>query len=273
MIASQKVRIEIFTFLILTFSLSSIFYYLITSGKASDGIAFGLMWCPGIAAIVTRLIYHKNIGGLGWKLGKPKYLIFALFLPLLLCFIEYSFVWLSVSDSIDYNFAKELFSTKKIPWVIVNLLGNIFFALGEEIGWRGFLVRHLAKLTTFTKTAILSGLIWAIWHYPVLIFTNYSKDTPVGYALIIFTIGLILNGFIFAWFVIKSGSVWPAVVLHGAGNFFVQSVFDHLTVVSEHTKFLTGEFGIVGGIVLLIAAFIFWRIRERLPKLNKEKDR
>ena len=204
----KNIRKEIYTFIILTFVLSSIFYYLIISEKTSDGIAFGLMWCPGLAAIVTRLYYNKNISGLGWKLCKAKYLIFALVLPLILCMIEYGIVWLSVTNSINYDFAKELSSTKKVPWVIVNLLGNIVFALGEEIGWRGLLVRHLAKITTFTKTAIYSGLIWAIWHYPVIIFTNYNSDTPVSYALLIYSIGLMLNGFIFVWCLAGSNFTW-----------------------------------------------------------------
>jgi membrane protease YdiL (CAAX protease family) len=52
--------------------------------------------------------------------------------------------------------------------------------LGEERGWRGFLVPELAKRHGFVSTAAISGLIWAIWHYPIFVFaTGYSAGTPV----------------------------------------------------------------------------------------------
>ena len=100
--------------------------------------------------------------------------------------------------------------------------------------------------------------------------TNYRGETPLLYALLLFTVGLTLNGFMFAWFTIKSGSMWPAVILHGAGNFFIQSVFDHLMVESNSTKYLTGEFGIIGLIIVIITAYIFWRMRSQLPEENYE---
>lgn len=48
----------------------------------------------------------------------------------------------------------------------VTPLFSIFLGLGEEIGWRGFLVPQLAKLTTFTWVALISGIIWASGIFP-----------------------------------------------------------------------------------------------------------
>jgi len=264
--SSKDTRKEIITFLGLTFLLSSIFYYLITYSDALESISLGLMWCPGIAAIVTRVIYNRNIRGLGWGPGNGKYLIFALFLPLLLCLVEYAPVWLFAPDRFDHQFAREFLVPRKWLWVVVNLFGNLVFALGEEIGWRGYFVPQLSRLTSFTKTVIISGFIWAVWHFPVIIYTDYGIDIPIPYALLIFTLGLIMNSFIFTWFTLKSGSVWPAVVLHGAGNFFVQNIFERLLITGHGPNYLTGEFGVVGGVVLFVAAIIFWRLKNRLPK-------
>ncbi|UCC50697.1 MAG: CPBP family intramembrane metalloprotease [Anaerolineaceae bacterium] len=52
-------------------------------------------------------------------------------------------------------------------------------ALGEEIGWRGFMVPQLAKLTSFNKTALIGGVIWGIWHVPIIIFGGYNNGAPV----------------------------------------------------------------------------------------------
>ncbi len=40
------------------------------------------MWAPGIAALVTRLLYRRNLRGFGWRLGKPRYLIISYLVPL-----------------------------------------------------------------------------------------------------------------------------------------------------------------------------------------------
>jgi uncharacterized protein len=60
------------------------------------------------------------------------------------------------------------------------LLGGIFLALGEEIGWRGLLVPQPARLTTFTKTALLSGGIQAVWHWPFVLFAGFSSAAHRG---------------------------------------------------------------------------------------------
>ncbi|WP_457831901.1 CPBP family glutamic-type intramembrane protease, partial [Staphylococcus aureus] len=61
---------------------------------------------------------------------------------------------------------------------IFGMPGSIANALGEEIGWRGFLVPELYKKIGYTKTSLLTGAIWSVWHYPILIFADYNKGTP-----------------------------------------------------------------------------------------------
>jgi Type II CAAX prenyl endopeptidase Rce1-like len=56
------------------------------------------------------------------------------------------------------------------------LVKSLASALGEEIGWRGFLVPELFKNIGFTGTALISGVVWACWHYPLLIWS----DAAVG---------------------------------------------------------------------------------------------
>ena len=47
-------------------------------------------------------------------------------------------------------------------------------ALGEELGWRGFLVPELARSTSFHRVALVSGGIWAAWHAPLIVFADYN---------------------------------------------------------------------------------------------------
>ena len=95
----------------------------------------------------------------------------------------------------------------------VGLVHSIANGLGEEIGWRGFLVPELFKTMGFTATALFSGIIWALWHYPVLIGADYNAGTPAWYGLICFTVMILAISFIFAWMRLKSGSLLPIVTI------------------------------------------------------------
>jgi hypothetical protein len=63
-------RLEPHTRLMLLFSL--VFYRPIIRGgvQHSGFYVLGLMWCPGAAAIITRVLYQKNLRGMGWGVGK-----------------------------------------------------------------------------------------------------------------------------------------------------------------------------------------------------------
>ena len=71
--------------------------------------------------------------------------------------------------------------------------------------------------------------------------------------------------FAFAWLRLKSGSVWTAALLHASHNLYIQGYFDVVTVESDTTMYLTGEFGAGLAIAAVVVAFVFWRLRDRLP--------
>ena len=170
-------RQRIILFVVLTFALSAIFWVL--SSRAAPGaqnfLTLGLMWCPGIAAMVTTLIYQRNLRGLGWGGGPVRYLLLSYALPVVYAGAVYGLTWLAGWGA---------FTTENVPegqsWlalVLTNatflfLLGGLLPALGEEIGWRGFLVPELARLTSFTNTALISG---AIWHYPMILWRRRGE--------------------------------------------------------------------------------------------------
>ena len=262
--SSANAKREIYLFLVLTFALSAIFYYFIISAgsmEAGGGVYVRwLIWCPGIAALSTRLLLHKNIRGFGWGWGKSRYQLIAYFLPIGYGFFAYGFIWLSGLGGI-----KDDFSRNYGLFVVVGTLMSSILALGEEIGWRGLLVAKLYEVTSFTKTALISGVIWAFWHYPVLIFADYNAGTPTWYRLTCFTVLALCASFVLAWLRLKSGSVWTAVLFHASHNLYIQSFFDPLTTDTGITAYIKGEFGAALVITGLILAFIVWRNNKRSP--------
>ena len=84
-------------FLSITLALSSIYYFLIIySGTLSSGwgqFTIGLMWCPGLSALITMKILNRNISDLGWKWGKGKYQLWSYLIPILYAFVAYLIIW------------------------------------------------------------------------------------------------------------------------------------------------------------------------------------
>ena len=140
---------------------------------------------------------------------------------------------------------------------------TLIFSLGEEIGWRGLLVPELARMTSFTKTALVSGIVWAAWHMPVIFLADYnSAGTPDLYGAAMFAVMIIAISFPFAWLRLKSGSLWTAVMLHTTHNIFIQGVFERLTGSTGITPYITGEFGVGLALTSVLIAYVFWRVQR-----------
>src|ERR1051326_903427 len=78
---------------------------------------------------------------------------------------------------------------------------------------------------------------------PRILFADYNAGTPSWYSATCFAVMVIAMGFPFAWLRLRSGSVWPAAILHASHNLFIQAFFDRVTVDTGPTRWLTSEFG------------------------------
>jgi membrane protease YdiL (CAAX protease family) len=262
----NKTLREITVFLALTIILSALVYIpIIQVGTVNGGqsiFAGLLMLAPGLAAIITYLLFEHSLRPIGWRPGKIKYLILGLVIPIIYCFIGYGLVWLT--DRGKYN---GQFPPNFPVFLVTMLFNSTLSAVLEEMAWRGFLVQKMMKLTGFTKTALASGLIWAVWHYPLIIFTNVRLgNTPLVYSLICFTVFIVGISFATAWLRLKSGSVWTAALLHGSHNLFMLHVFNALTKDTGGTWLLLGEYGAVTAVLGLLLGIIFWSLRMRVSR-------
>ncbi len=270
-------------FLVINFALSGIFYFFIiysgTLGAGRGLYTTGLMWCPGTAALIAMKLQKRDLSELGWKWGKTKYQLQSFLVPVLYALIAYLIIWSTgLGGFYDREFVNELTGSFGLGdigdgliiglyVILIGIFGTIRSAanaMGEEIGWRGYLVPELYARYGFTRTSLISGLIWAVWHLPILLFADYNSGTPVWYAMICFFILVLSAGFIFAWYRIKSGSLWTGVILHASHNLFIQAIFTPLTVDNGNTAYFIDEFGAVLPLVTLGFAIYFWRRRREL---------
>jgi membrane protease YdiL (CAAX protease family) len=220
----------------------------------------GLMWMPALAAIITALIFQRNIRGFGWGPGKIKYLIYGYVIPLLYTSAAYAIIWLTGLGKFSGG---DGFISALLNGATLGVLQAMLLALGEEIGWRGFMVPQLAKLTSFNKTALIGGVIWGLWHLPIIIFGGYNNGAPVWYSILAFFVLIISMNFVFTWLRLASGSIWPTVIMHGVHNTFIQSIYEPVTENTGSTQYFSDEFGAVLVVIGVIIAVLVSRFAPK----------
>jgi membrane protease YdiL (CAAX protease family) len=202
-------------------------------------------------------------------------------IPIFYALPVYIVTWAAIRGSLAFSaFASPLGSAFGFPdwpratalflavpcYATVGVVASTARALGEEIGWRGFLLPRLVQQTGFTLGCFLSGCIWAVWHYPGLLFADYNAGTRPAFALTCFTLMVIADSYILGWLRLKSGSLWTAAVLHASHNLFIQAILDRMTAPVGRALYITTEFG--AGLVLTAAACALYLWTRRKEVVN-----
>ncbi|MBE7470361.1 MAG: CPBP family intramembrane metalloprotease [Anaerolineales bacterium] len=294
----DSIRREIATFLLLTFALAwgcqitaillgVDFNRLDSSPPIVWVMLIGTAWAPGLAALATRLIYYRSLRGMGWQGVQPRYLLLGAGLTLLFIALSYMAAWLlspgsfapfQVLDEATAMLGRGWAADGVIVLVYLGLNGLMlilpigFFALGEEIGWSGLLAPQLARMTSFGSTALITGIIWALYHFPLMLFGGYTQGVPLWYGLLINSIVLVASGFMPIWLRLKSGSMWPAVLTHTCWNIFMFYLFEPITRTTPLTLYLVGEKGAATAVVVIVSALLFWRLGRSLGQPGDERN-
>lgn len=148
--------------------------------------------------------------------------------------------------------------------LINGILLSLMFFFGEEFGWRVYLQDRVMVLYGRVKGVLLIGLIWGLWHAPIIAMGyNYPGYPILGVAvMILFTVVI---GIIFSYAVMKTGSVWISVFLHLILNTLAPSAMMYISNPNDSVfSFGMGVYGIAFTAIFAILIFISraWRERE-----------
>ena len=148
---------------------------------------------------------------------------------------------------------------------------NMFLALGEELGWRGFLYPQLKARFGEKSGRILGGVIWGAWHWPLIWLIGYEYGAATGNRAGYFgapVVGMLLfcvitagMGILHDWLYERSGSIWVPSLFHGAIN-AAGTIPLAVCLTDTGSVRLLGPapMGILAGLPLLIAAAaVFFR--------------
>jgi membrane protease YdiL (CAAX protease family) len=276
-------RIASFLALVIAFSgiVDAVIIHIGTVGAGNGLYAGALMWSPALAALATCKITGLPLASLGLRWPAWRHIFAAWLVPLGYTVVAYTIVWVSglggVPDPERVDHVAKVFGMTGWPAALVlivhGMVAGVFampsavaHGLGEEIGWRGLLVPQLSKVMGFGGVVLVSGAIWTAYHIPVLLFADYNSGTPWWFGLSCFAVLVFSGGAIFAASRLRSGSVWPAAILHGSHNLFIQGVFTPMTRDTGHTKWIIDEFGVALAVVITVFAIVICRGMSRTAR-------
>ena len=244
-----------------------------------------VMLMPLVAHVFTRMITKEGfqLTGedsmmLGIDLKNKKWIIylFAIFIPYIYKELGNVLLIAISPKSLDSNLTGlSIFQDNPylIPFVMISYaIVASFAALGEEGGWRGYMMPKLIKIMGLNKAIIVGGIIWGLWHAPLTcVGHNFGTDYPgfpyVG--ILLMCCSCIFLGAILTFVTVKTKSVWPATFMHAVNN-SSSTILDKMM----NYEVITDKFGILSSslisfIPMFIVAIIVIAILNRKAKVTK----
>lgn len=242
------------------------------------------MYAPFIAVWIAKRGLKEEKSGIKWKLQLKrnwKWILLAWFTPAMLTLLGAFIYFLCVRGEFDsgMGYVRKTFGAfigedgtiQGVPFdlfPIINIAAaltyapvlNCFFALGEEAGWRGYMTPKLTEWIGEKKALVLSGIIWALWHAPVIVLAGYEYGTgyfgaPVTGILMmgVFTTAM---GILCSMFYKKTDCIWVPSILHGAAN--AVAALPLLFTDGSSTSYILGPTmaGGIAGIPLFVIAVV-----------------
>jgi membrane protease YdiL (CAAX protease family) len=229
--------------------------------KATGAVVIG-MFAPALAALIMRLFVSRE--GLRHSVGPRPRLwlcVAAIGIPMLFVFMIIGVVvaWRGMDAATPGVSLVVLLPALLVVGVPVGAV----LAFGEEFGWRGYLLPKLLPLGEF-KAALLVGLIWGLWHLPVLLVgLNYPGERLVELIQVFLLAVVLLSWLHTRFFIASGGSVVVTALLHGSLNTFSDRLTD-----ADHlagNPLIVAGGGLIASVIGVTAAVLtaLWLRRRR----------
>ncbi len=281
----MKQRRDVLWFLATTVAISWPLFLLPLAFPGLKLTAFALaMFAPGTAAVlVTRFVAGESLRTLNLqRLGPKRYYLWAWLLPPALSAVALLFTVLLGTGQLDTTFAAirsalpaqeggpaipvaAVVAGQVILALTIAPLINTIPAMGEELGWRGFLLPRLLPMGRL-RAIVLSGLVWGVWHAPAILQGhNYPDDPVLGVFLMI--VLCVLLGTILSWLYLSTRSPWAPALAHGAFN--AAAGLPMLFLQPGISLTWGGTLASVSGWIG-VALFVGWLVASRRLVLSRE---
>jgi membrane protease YdiL (CAAX protease family) len=295
----SAVKKRLVLFVALTFAIAwSIFLSIPLSGLTygsgtSVVIVMTAMFAPALSSILTRLLSKEGFGDMYLRphfKGHVKDYLLLYFWPTLLLLLSGAVYFLIFPGSFDPglttlkemlaasgkqgDIAPKVLAAQALVFAAIGPVVNIIPTMGEELGWRGYLLPRLRVFFSDRAALLLSGAIWGIWHLPVIVLGhNYGTDY-FGYpwlGILAMTIFCVVLGIIEGYISIKLQSAVPAAMIHSTVN--AGAAFPIYLLKGSHSALLGPAItGLFGGIPFIALAVILFFKSDRKKRCTGENE-
>lgn len=266
----------------------------IRSGTAYMVMAIGYMWIPGVLALVFWRREGRRLRSVRLGIRPNRWFLFALLVFPVLQFASLAVALLGPGTSLDPTMSGfllqyegvippeqlEVMRRQVVETPLFHLFAllaqslvaavtiNLAAALGEELGWRGYLHEKLID-RGFWRCSLLVGSVWGLWHAPLILQGHNYPQTPVAGVFLMLAWCLLLAP-LFTLIRVRSRSIVAAGIAHGALNSTISISFIYLS--GGH--FLWNGFHNLSGFVVLalVNAVLFFRLRNTPPTAWQESQ-
>lgn len=267
-------KAAIFTVLVLLMALA-VALYIRALGITSEFAAAWYMFIPTLAVLIMLLIVTRDgYSKEGWKtlglhrLGLKAFWI-AVLAPVFVGVLATAVVW---ATPLAAFVVPDNASSQILNFFIQLVVFTLTFSLGEELGWRGYLLPQLLSMGR-TSAMVLVGLVWAAWHMPLSFLTPlYHADGNKLIVVPLFVGTIVAGSFFFGYLRLWTGSVWPASIAHTAHN-SAWATLGAFTLTSNPVvvnEYLVGDNGVLILVGTTVAAV--WLARKVNRELRSEED-
>lgn len=191
-------------------------------------LAQPVLYAPAIANIITRKLthecWHDSMLHLRLK-GNMKYYIVALLIVSAMSAADGIFTTIIYGNN-DWSDLGRYFTGEQAVSTLLETLATVplyaFITFGEEFGWRGYMNQKMEPLIGTTGTVILGGIIWGLWHTPLTIEGHSFGMDYNGYPYLGIAAMCVIctfHGMLLMWLTKKTGSVYPAAIVHAMIDF------------------------------------------------------
>ena len=206
------------------------------------------MFCPLVSVLLVQKFWLHQPTGISWRprlKGNGRYLLAAWFGPAVFTVLaavlyfavfpsrlDFSGSWLvaAYGGEMDAQTLRSQLGVSTLSYLLQNglfavLLApaiNMFPALGEEVGWRGYMMPRLKERFGLLNGRLLGGVVWGVWHWPLMLLVGYEYGTNylgapllglVVWCVVCFALNTLLD-ILYE----KTESIWVPAIAHGAFN-------------------------------------------------------
>jgi membrane protease YdiL (CAAX protease family) len=155
---------------------------------------------PGVNALLRRVVQ--------WQVGARWYLFAIGYLPAIKLAVAL------VHRVMTGSWPR--FGSESWYIIVVAIAISTPVQAGEEIGWRGYALPHLAGRFGFARASLLLGLIWSCWHLPIFFLPGADK---YGQSFPVWTLQVVALSVAITWlYANTNGSLLLTMLMHSAVN-------------------------------------------------------